>query len=65
MGAATIAMVGAGDYADVVSAISHFESDIRHFEPQLSKTHYYQKKYARYQKLVTLFKAMEESKDAE
>lgn len=65
LGAAAIAMVGAGDYADVVSAISHFESDIRHFEPQLSKTHYYQKKYARYQKLVTLFKAMEESKDAE
>ena len=43
LGAAAIAMVGTGDYPDIVSAISHFDNDIRHFEPQLSKTHYYQK----------------------
>ncbi|MGX9415733.1 FGGY-family carbohydrate kinase [Vibrio sp. WJH972] len=63
LGAAAMAMVGTGEHTDLNSALTAFDSGTRCIEPNSEKFDQYQTKYARYLKLVSLFKEFEESKD--
>ena len=61
LGAAAIAMVGAGEYANLNDALAAFDTGSRQRQPNPQHFTAYQKKYRRYLKLVALFKEFEES----
>ena len=61
LGAAAIAMVGAGEYASLYDALAAFDTGSRQHQPNAQHFMAYQKKYRRYLKLVALFKEFEES----
>jgi len=61
LGAAALAMVGAGEYASLADALAAFDTGSRQIQPNPRYFSAYQQKYRRYLKLVALFKEFEES----
>lgn len=60
LGAALIAMVGAGEYASIEQALSKMEITTRSLMPNPENFQKYQDKYKKYLKLVSLFKSFED-----
>ncbi|GAB3481747.1 FGGY-family carbohydrate kinase [Marinomonas epiphytica] len=62
LGAALIAMVGAGQYDSIEQGLESMSIQSKKIEPNSENYQKYQKKYQRYLQLVNLFNAFEESK---
>jgi L-xylulokinase len=59
LGAALVAMIGAGEYESIESGLSAMAIEVKRIEPNLEHYQAYQGKYQRYLKLVNLFKEFE------
>lgn len=64
LGAATVAMVGNGEYASVSDALAALTGGVRQVDPNPENFSAYQKKFQRYLQLVRLFKEFEDDKNA-
>ncbi|HCZ9268869.1 TPA: carbohydrate kinase [Vibrio alginolyticus] len=64
LGAAMMAMVGAGEFASLAECTQSVTHSASRFEPNPANYEKYQKKYKHYQRLVQLFKQFEEEMDA-
>ncbi|SBS35098.1 L-xylulose/3-keto-L-gulonate kinase [Marinomonas spartinae] len=62
LGAALVAMAGAGEYPSIQAGFKAMHVDIKRFHPNTSHYEQYQRKYRRYLQLVAFFKAFEEQK---
>ncbi len=64
LGAAMMAMVGAGEFASLAECTQSVTHSASRVEPNPANYEKYQKKYKHYQRLVQLFKQFEEEMDA-
>lgn len=64
LGAAMMAMVGAGEFASLAECTQSVTHSTSRVEPNPANYEKYQKKYKHYQRLVQLFKQFEEEMDA-
>ena len=64
LGAAMMAMVGAGEFASLAECTQNVTHSASRVEPNPANYEKYQKKYKHYQRLVQLFKQFEEEMDA-
>ncbi len=62
LGAAMVAMVGAGEYSDYAQCRQNWHSEEQHFTPRAEYRQAYQDKYQQYSQLVRLFAQFEASK---
>jgi L-xylulokinase len=64
LGAAMMAMVGAGEFASLEECTQTITNSASRVEPNPEHYDTYQKKYKHYQRLVQLFKQFEDEMDA-